>query len=166
MGTSDHIAIFVSCQMGLHVPSPLPNKKVFHWKSAPWNHVHGYFRRVQWDFLKSESIPDAIDTFINILTMACDRYVSSSLPTAKRPTVWWDHHCQRTYQQKLQAWRSRDWPSYYASISATKKAQAVACRAYQRSLHAKLQSEPPKRLWWNLTKNMSGLSKKTQSISP
>ena len=116
LGTSDHIAIFVGFQMSLHVPSSSPTRKVYHWKSAPWRHLCGHFCQVQWGFLKSKPIPDAIDTFVNILTMAHDRYVSSTLPTIKRPTVWWDHYCQRTSQRKLHAWRRRDWLAYRDSV--------------------------------------------------
>jgi len=43
LGTSDHIAIFVVFQMSLHVPSSVPPRKVYHWKSVPWRHLHGYF---------------------------------------------------------------------------------------------------------------------------
>ena len=166
LGTSDHIAIFVRFHMSLHMPSSLPTRTVYHWKSAPWNHVRGYFRRVQWNFLKSESIPDAIDTFVNILTKARDRYVPSTMPTVRRPTVWWDRNCQRTYQRKLRAWHSHDWPSYRTFVLAAKRAQAIAFRAYRRSLRAKLQSEPPDRLWWNLTKNISGLSQAHNRSAP
>ena len=120
LGTSDHIAIFVGFQMSLHVPSSLPTRKVNHWKSAPWRHLCGHFHQVKWGFLKSKPIPDAIDAFVNILTMARDRYVSSTLPTIKRPTVWWDRYCQRTYQRKLQAWRRCDWPAYHDSMFAAK----------------------------------------------
>jgi len=82
LGISDHIAIFVSFQMDLHVPSSLPSKKVYHWKSAPWTHIHGYFRRVKWDFLKTESVSDAIDKF---LMMVRDHYVSSLQPRLNVP---------------------------------------------------------------------------------
>ena len=97
-----------------------PTRKVYHWKSAPWRHLCRHFRRVQWGFLKSKPIPDAIDAFVNILTMARDHYVSSTLPTIKRPTVWWDHYCQRTYQRKLHTWRRRDWPAYRDSVFVLK----------------------------------------------
>ena len=50
LGTSDHIAILVKYSVCLHVPPSLPSRKVYHWSSAPWNHLRGYFRRVQWDF--------------------------------------------------------------------------------------------------------------------
>ena len=39
LGTSDHIAIFVSYNVNLHVPSLLSSRKVYHWNSAPWNHL-------------------------------------------------------------------------------------------------------------------------------
>ena len=57
-------------------------------ESPPW-----LFCRVQWDFLRSESISSAVNTFVTILTEARDRYVPSTLPTTKRPTVWWDRFC-------------------------------------------------------------------------
>ena len=91
--------------------------------------------------------------------MAHDHYVSSTLPTIKRPTLWWDCHCQRTYQKKLRAWRKADWPAYHDSVFAAKRAQAIAYHFYQRSLRTKLLSGPTDHLWWNLTKNISGISK-------
>ena len=36
--------------------------------------------------------------------------MSSTLPTTKRPTVWWNRFCQHTYCRKLQAWSRCDWP--------------------------------------------------------
>ena len=90
LGTSDHIAVFLSFNTGLQVPSSLPIRKVYHWKSVPWNRLRGYFRRVSWSSLKSGYISDAISTFVAILTTVRDRYLSSTLPTTTRPTVWWD----------------------------------------------------------------------------
>ena len=145
--------------MSLHVPPSSATRKVYHWKSAPWRHLCRHFHRVQWGFLKSKPIPDAIDTFVNILTTAHDRYVSSTLPTIKRPTVWGDCYCQCTYQRKLQAWCRRDWSTYHDSMFVAKRAQAIAFHFHQRSLRTKLQLGPTDRMWWNLTKNISGLSK-------
>ena len=116
--------------------------------------------------MKSGSISDAISTFVAILTTACDRYLSSTLPTTTRPTVWWDRYCQHTYQRKLQAWRRCDWPAYRGSVLAAKKAQAIAFCRYQRSLRTRLQSGPTDRLWWNLTKNIGGLSKTCDRSAP
>lgn len=56
-------------------------------------------------FLSSSVV---VDIFVTILTEARDRYVPSTLPTTKQPTVWWNHFCQRTYCRKLQAWSRHD----------------------------------------------------------
>ena len=56
---------------------------------------------------------------------AHDRYVSSTVPTVKRPTVWWNRFCQCTYQRKLQAWSRCDWLAYRNSVIDAKQAQAV-----------------------------------------
>ena len=48
---------------------------------------------------------------------------------------------------------------YHDSVFAAKRTQVIAFCSYQRSLRTKLQSRPTDHLWWNLTKNISGLSK-------
>ena len=48
--------------------------------------------------------------------------------------MWWDRFCQRTYCRKLQAWSRCDWPAYYRSVAAAKRAQAIAFRRHRRSL--------------------------------
>ena len=104
--------------------------------------------------------------FIAILTTAHDRYLSSTLPTTTRPTMWWDRYCRRTYQRKLQAWRRYDWPAYRGSVLAAKKARAITFCRYQRSLRTRLQSGLTDHLWWNLTKNIGGLSKIRDRSAP
>ena len=84
----------------------------------------------------------------------------------KRPTIWWNHFCQRTYQKKLQAWSRCDWPAYRIHVVAARRAQAIAHHHYRRSLLHKLQSGTTDREWWNLTKNISGLSRPYSRSAP
>ena len=104
------------------------------WKSAPWNHIHGYFLPACWDKLKSEPISNPVDTFVKVLTEICDRYVSFTLPTVKCPTIWQNHFCQCTYKGKLEAWPRCNWPVYHIHVLAAKRAQATALHHCQRSL--------------------------------
>ena len=152
--------------MSLHLPPLPPFRRVYHWKSAPWNHIRGYFHQANCDKLKSEPISDAVDTFVTVLTEVHDRYVSSTIPTMKRPTIWWNRFCQRTYQKKLQAWSRCDWPAYRIPVLAAQRAQAIARHHYRRSLLHKLQSETTDRERWNLTKNISGLSRPYSRSAP
>ena len=41
--TSDHIILLLRFSVSLHVQFPPPFKRVYHWKSAPCNHIRGYF---------------------------------------------------------------------------------------------------------------------------
>ena len=165
-GTSDHIAIFVRYNVSSHLPPPPCFRRVYHWKSAPWHHIRGYFRRVQWDKLKFEPTSDAVDAFVKVLTEVRDRYVPSTIPTLKRPIIWWNRFCQCSYQKKLQAWFRCDWPAYHIHMLAAQRAQAIAHHHYQRSLINKLQSGTTDRTWWNLTKNISGLNKPYNRSAP
>ncbi len=45
------------------------------------------------------------------------------------------------------------------SVIPAKRAQAIALHHHRRSLLTKLQSGTNDRIWWNLTKNISGLCK-------
>jgi len=83
-----------------------------------------------------------------------------------QPIIKINSNCQRTYQGKLRAWRNADWPAYCDSVFAAKRAQAIAYRFYQRSLCTKLQSGHTDRLWWNLTKNIGGISKIHNQSAP
>lgn len=68
------------------MPIPLIPRIVYHWESA---HICGHFRPVQWDVLKSGTVSDAINNFVN-------HYIPSTVPVEARPTVWWNRFCQRT----------------------------------------------------------------------
>jgi len=116
--------------------------------------------------LKSESISHAVDVFVEILSQTCDCYVSSTLPSVRHPAVWWNGFCQCTYKRKLQAWSRCDWPAYHTSVFAAKWAQAIAFHHRQRFLLTKLQLGSNDCLWWNLTKNISGLCKTYNLSAP
>ena len=51
-------------------------------------------------------------------------------------------------------------------MAAAKRAQAIAFRRHRRSLLNQLQSGSNDRLWWNLTKNISGLCKSRGRFAP
>ena len=61
--------------------------------------------------------------------------------------------------QANQALFRHDWSTYHIAVIAAKRAQAIALHHYQRSL---LNDG----MWWNLTKNMSGLCKTHSRSSP
>ena len=139
LGSSDHIGLVLKLKVSLRVPSPLTSQWIYHWNSAPWSHIHGRFRRVQWDVLRSGTVSDAAEAFATIIIKARDCYIPSTVPVVARPTVWWNRFCQRTYQRKVQCWANHDWPGYHAAVSAAKKAQAIAFRHHRNSLLYKLQ---------------------------
>jgi len=108
LGTSDHVTLFASFSLSLEITAPPPSRKVFHWRSAPWPHICGYFRRINWDRIKDGTVDDATAFLTSSLVSAQDRYVPSSIPTLHRPTVWWNRYCQRTYLTKLRLWDAHD----------------------------------------------------------
>jgi len=63
--SSDHISLFLNLKVSLQVLSPLTPRRIYHWNSAPWNHIRGPFRHVQWDVLRSGTISDAAEAFAN-----------------------------------------------------------------------------------------------------
>ena len=116
--------------------------------------------------LRSGTVSDAAEAFATIIIKARDCYIPSTVPVVARPTVWWNRFCQRTYQRKVQCWAKRDWPGYHAAVSAAKKAQAITFRHHRNSLLSKLQIGSNDRLWWNLTKRISGFCRPHARFAP
>ena len=55
-------------------------------------------------------------------------------------------------------------PAYHAAVSAARRAQAIAFCHYHNSFLLKLKTGSNDRLWWKITKDISGLCKpKTRS---
>ena len=46
LGSSDHIGLLVRLSVSLQVLAPLIPRLLYHWNSAPWNHIRGHFRRM------------------------------------------------------------------------------------------------------------------------
>jgi len=166
LSSSDHIGLFVKFNLNLHEPPPLVSRRVYHWAPAPWNHIHGHFRRIQWDVLRSGTVPEAVESFVDVFIKARDRYVSSTILKARRPTVRWDRFCLHSYQRKLEAWARRDWPAYHTAVSSARRAQAIAFRRHRRSLLNRLKSCSNDRSWWNLTKDISGFGRSCARFAP
>ena len=95
------VSLLASFSLSLEIIAPPPPRRVFHWRSAPWPHICGHFRRLNWDHIKDGSVDDATAFVTSSLTNAQNRYVPSSIPNLHCPTVWWNKHCQRTYLTKL-----------------------------------------------------------------
>ena len=66
----------------------------------------------------------------------------------------------------MQCWVKRDWPAYHAAVSAARRAQAIAFHHYHNSLFLKLKTGSNDRLWWKITKDISGLCKPKTRFAP
>ena len=46
LGSSDHVNILFNVKMDTAMPGPPPGRKVYHWKTAPWDRIRGGTRAV------------------------------------------------------------------------------------------------------------------------
>ena len=72
---------------------------VFHWRRAPWSHICGAFRCVDW------TLPTDVDSAASYLTnqilTITKRFVPYCKPRLVRPVPWWNGDCQRVWVVKL-----------------------------------------------------------------
>ena len=166
LGTSDHVSLLAFFSLSLEIIAPPPPRKVFHWRSAPWPHIFGHFRRLNWDHVKDGSVDDATTFVTSSLINAQNRYVLSSIPTLRRPTVWWNRHCQRTYLTKLRLWNTDDSNAFRRIVRAAQLAQACALKNHKRQLQEKLRQGSSDRVWWQTIKSISGICASSTRSAP
>jgi hypothetical protein len=170
-GTSDHLSLFVTMPVKMPCPAAPASRLVYMWKSAPWNHIKGYLKRLLqgWDSDRFESV-DAADRALNRIQLdAIKKYVKQRMPGRPKPTPWWDKHCQFAFVAKQKAFKHRAIdPSRYAIAKrSSKRAEATAFKAYQVVVRRKLDdSSSSSRDFWSLTKQVAGLTRSCSSAAP
>jgi hypothetical protein len=156
LGTSDHLTVLVKVDLSLDVPAPPPNRAVFHWASAPWNHIRGELSRQfqGWDARSFESVDDAVTAYYKIVDTVIKRYVRSSIPRGARPTPWWDRHCSLAQQHTDSAFAHRESnPEGYKSARAVLKTrQRQAYARYRTALRHKVAQQNSGKEWWDVIK--------------
>ena len=84
----------------------------------------------------------------------------------RRPTVWWDRHCQRTYLTKLRLWNTNDSGAFGHAVRVAKLTQTRALRKYKQQLRERLRQGSNDRVWWQTIKSISGICASSARSAP
>ena len=157
--------LVVTVSLLLELPSILPDRLVFHWRRAPWSHICGAFRRVDWTF------PTDVDSTASYLTnqilTITKRFVPHCKPRLVRPVPWWNGDCQWVWVAKLSAWRCGDSGRYRFLCCSARGIYHSAFHCYQQRIRRTLFTRGSKfRVWWRLTRDIAGFSTYRQRVVP
>jgi hypothetical protein len=170
MGTSDHFTLQLTVDLSLDVPVPPPDRTVYHWSSAPWNHIRGHLRRNfdGWDTHNYGSVEEAVAAFYAIVDSIIKLHVKSSVPRNARPVPWWDRHCTIA-QKAVDAAFSKlgydhDICKKAEKVLKTRQRQAYA--KYRKGLREKLAEDNSNKEWWNIVKLHMGKNGSRKAGAP
>ena len=109
LGSSDHVSMLATFE-SVSMPAPPPKRRVFRWKSAPWDRIRGALRLKLggWKASVFDTLDAAVDDLYEIIQSVIDRYVKTSVPGSARPAPWWNRLCSRARQAKYSAFEGRE----------------------------------------------------------
>jgi hypothetical protein len=170
LGSSDHVTVLAKINMSIEVPVSPPNRSVWHWASAPWNHMRGGLR-VQlkgWSAFKFESVDDAVEDFYSKVDTIMCRFVKRSMVHGARPAPWWDRHCTVAQQHVDAAFalKCSNPDSYDSARRVLKTRQRQAYARYRKALKRKLERENGGKEWWRIVKLHAGKGGSRTSGAP
>ena len=170
LGTSDHISILATFESTTPMPAPPPKRKVYHWKTAPWDRIIGALRKQLGDWKASafDSVNVAVDDLYGIIYAVVDKYVKKSMPGKARPAPWWSRLCSRALVAKYAAFkvRSSDPKRYKAACTELKFQERKAFAQHCERLTAHLKENRNDADWWHKVKLHAGAADVRTSAAP
>ena len=163
-GSSDHQTLLVTLARILETPSVAPKRTVYHWKRAAWNQMVGEFRSTNWDL--PDNVEAAVESITSKITAVTNKFVPRSSPTMARPFPWWDRRCQKIWTKKETAWRIGDMVVYAALRKKARRVYGKAFGKHQERIKEKLAKGTNPKSWWQMTRDIAGLGRKKQSVTP
>ena len=145
-------------------PPPPPNRSIYHWKRASWSRMSHFFKTANWNF--SGSVDAAVSEATDIITVATNKYVPSCTPRLRRPTPWWDCHCEKIWRRKLRYWDAGDYHNFKLTTWVASRIYNRAFKHYTDYLHQRLSHSTTDRTWWSLTKSLSGVTSQGKYSMP
>ena len=112
------------------------------------------------------SIDDATAFISQAVIGAQQRYIPTSVPRCRWPTVWWNRYCHQAFRAKMRAWESGDQIGYQRARRIARRIQAKALADYKKKVLEKLSHGSNDRVWWKMTRSLSGLSKPSRRAAP
>jgi hypothetical protein len=169
LGTSDHISMFASFE-SRPMPAPPPKRKVYHWKSAPWDRIRGALKIKlgSWKASVFDTLNDAMDDLYEIIQGVIDKYVKTSIPGSARPAPWWNRLCSRAKQVKYAAFerREEDMKEYKAACTELRFQERKSFAAHRARLAKRLNDSRNDADWWHTVKLHAGAAEVRTSAAP
>ena len=165
-GSSDHQTLLVILARALETPSAPSKRTVYHWKRAAWNQMvgSGSFRSANWEL--PANVDAAVESVTRKINAVTNKFVPRTNPTMIRPFPWWDRRCQKIWSKKEMAWRSGDKVAYATLRKKARRVYGKAFGKHQERIKEKLTKGTNSKNWWQMTRDIAGLGKKKQSVTP
>ena len=163
-GSSDHQTLLVTLARTIENPSAPPKRTVYHWKRAAWNQMVGDFRSANWEL--PDNIDEAVDNITRRITAVTNKFVPRTNPTMIRLFPWWDRWCQKIWSKREIAWRNGDMAAYATLRKKARRVYGKALGKHQERIKEKLTKGTNQKSWWQMTRDIAGLGKKKQSVTP
>ena len=164
-GTLDHLTLIVTVSLLLELPSVPSDRLVFHWRRAPWSHICGAFRRVDW------TLPTDVDSAASYLTnqilTITKRFVPHCKPQLVRPVPWWNGDCQWVGLQNCLLGDVETLGDTSFFCRSARRTYHSAFQCYQQCIRKTLFTRGSRsRVWWHLTRDIAGFSTHRQRVVP
>jgi hypothetical protein len=171
LGTSDHISIDVTLNVGIELPAPPPHKPTRMWRQAPWNHIKGDIKRalLNWEPRSFDTVDEAEASLDQILQVIIDKHVKWSTPVEQKPAPWWNKSCADAYSDKckLFATRASNRTRYNAAVAHCRTVQNRAFAIFQKDLRTKISSlRQDDKQFWILARDIAGIDSARSSAAP
>jgi hypothetical protein len=134
---ADHMALLSSirCPPAKH---QITERKLWHFKGAAWQNLRCDLAKFDWRKLNSGTVDQAVDLFIEVLTLSCETFIPQSVVQIhKQSHPWLNDHCAQAIAAKNAAEESS---SFQAARDHCAKVIAEEHREYKKQLREKLAS--------------------------
>ncbi|XP_050298292.1 uncharacterized protein LOC126737434, partial [Anthonomus grandis grandis] len=114
LGTSDHKLITVSCQLKVKTQDPPMPRKVWHYKSAEWNHLREFYRSFPWKEVcfRTNNISECANQITETILAGMEAYIPFSTKCGSNNKQWFNLNCKNAVNTKNAAYRKlRQHPS-------------------------------------------------------
>ena len=80
LGSSDHINILCTVKVDTAMPEPPPGRRVYHWKTAPWDRIRGGIRADlrSWKASDFKTVDEALDDLYTCSRQVCEEFSTFS----------------------------------------------------------------------------------------